>query len=146
MVRKRKSANKKTFMLVTGVLALILLGVVMLNFYLFLNKPIESEEVEVSFEVGDYIGLAGGTDTLHFGAVGSGMQVEKRITLENNYAFPVRIDVLMTPNLEGYVFGKRSVHLNPSDKVYYSLSLRVPSDAEYGNYSGALLFETFRDN
>jgi hypothetical protein len=142
MVNKKKS-KKKNFIVLSCILGIILVGVIMINFYLFMTKPIYQEEVAVAFQVGEDYGLLATNHSLDFGILIPGSSVDRFVTLENKYSFPMEIKVFISPEIHGYIFGSKNVVIDPYEEVVYRVSLQIPRNMTYQNVSGTIQFEGY---
>jgi hypothetical protein len=127
------------FYLYGGVL---LIGVLFI-FYLG-TGPLEVEKLDIKFEVGDSLGITSGSDVLNFGRVLPGMTVSKVVTLEGDYTYPVRIDILISSNIRDFVFSESSILMLPGENIQIPIELSIPGEITHGKYSGQVRFELWK--
>jgi len=140
-LKEQKAKNR--FVILTTLLALFLVSTILLNVYFYLSKPILEQEINVHFTVDDYFGLQIKSEDLDYGVIPPGNSVDKYLFLENKYDYPVIIKVMISRELEGFIYGSREITIEPGSVRKYAVSLNVPIGTEYGNYSGTILLETF---
>ena len=107
----------------------------------FWTSPLEVETLDIKFEVGNSLGITSSSGLLDFGRILPGMTVSKVVTLESDYTFPIRIDILISQDLLDFVFSESSRVVFPGESVIIPVELRVPEEALGGEYSGQIRFE-----
>ena len=138
---------KKADFLFFMILILIIFTILLIK-PLILNNAIKNnsksntlhiQELPFSFSVSDYVGINTDNDSLKFGTVMPGGEIKRKITVIN----PFEISVETSLNLESQVSGWISISekdfiLNPSKNKTLSVTLSIPGDGAYGNYTGIL--------
>jgi hypothetical protein len=111
---------------------------------IYFSKPLSEETLDIKFQIGDSIGMALNNSSLDFGKVYPGASVSKKIRLQNNYNFDVRVNFFVNNELKEHIHANPEIILNPGQIVEYPLYLQTSEDMENGNYSGKLKIE-FRE-
>ncbi len=138
-MNEKRYKNKVTSgELIVIVISLILIAI---SFYFILSSPLETKTIEARFEVGKSIGFDVNSSGLIFGRLTPGSSASRTVEIENNYEFPIRINILISPELEGYVCAEPKYVLDAGELKKISFSASVPEDAKSGNYTGKVLFE-----
>jgi len=129
--------KKSNAILILLILLFLTIGVVsLLYFYI---TTIDIREVEMDLKVGNRIGINVGSDKIWFGMVTPGGSATRNIILTNDYPFPVLVKLMIYGDLKSYVsLSESNVVLEPNTKKEVSVTVFVPSDMRYGNYTGTL--------
>lgn len=118
----------------------IILAVLLIifSFYLFLSIPVKTFFLDAYFTAGDRIGVGIGNDKeLNFGIIYPGANVIREAIVENDFDFPVRIDVSATPEIEEFLFiSMNNEIIQPGGESLITFNLVVPRGLELGNYAG----------
>ena len=126
----------------------ILISVIVLIFSItnYLNKPIEKREFEVKFAVES--GRAGfdiNGSALTFGIIPPGGGGTRKIDIENNHDFPVKVKFFVSENLAGYMEFPEEMILERGQKETISVNINMPRDAEQTNYTGIFRIEFYKN-
>ncbi len=137
MKNGKGSKDKKMFYLLFAVAIFLVVFSLCVKF----SAPLQTKTINVKFSVGENLGLVAGTDELNFGRVILDSSSEKRINLTNLYKFPVKVNVLISKNLQKFVFSEDEFVLEPDETIEVPFNLIVSSNEDLDNYSGKVLFE-----
>ena len=135
----RKKENKKIskFEFVTLGVSIIL---VIFSIYFLVSRPLKVETLDVSFDVGESPGFDLNTSLLTFGRMTQGGAGTRTVIMENFYNFDVLIETSISKNLKDFIVSKKEFVVKSGEKVLVPVSLTVPGDTEFGNYSGQIKF------
>ena len=128
------------------VLIIILSFLIAYNILIFTNKPIYTKELKINFIVGDKIGLTINSTTLDYGILIPDTSSTKTINLTNYYNFPIKVKLLINPEMEGYIFSKNNFIIQPKQTAQNTFTLILPPDTKKGNYSGVAKLYFFKAN
>ena len=120
---------------------IILVILITVNLVQILDKPLETQELDVKFMIGKTTGFDRNTSLLVFGRVIPGGAITRKVTLDNNYAFPIKIRVLISQELKNFIFAEPEHILLPGETKEIGFNLIPLQDASFGNYSGRVSFE-----
>lgn len=135
--------NKKYNTIIT-ILILILLTILLINFFLNLNKPIYTKEIQVKFQVDDFLGLIINNTTLDFGSLVRETSSTKTIKLTNEFSHEVLVKININPELQEFIFGKTDFIIKPYETKEYPVTLFIPKNAELKKYSGKIIFNFYK--
>lgn len=139
----KKQKNKNRFKKIVMALIAVFLVCFLISMYLLLSFPLYSKVFDVKFQVGDRIGVTVNSTIVDYGIVLKDTASERIIELENNFDFPLKAEVLVSSSIRDYIFSMPKFYMMPKEKMNYSLILSV-QDAEYGNYSGKIKFNFYK--
>ena len=129
------------FILIISILTLIMS---LTFYYLFLN-PIDSFEVYSSVSISDEIGI--GIDlnssALTFGSIGHGGTSLRKVTIVNDYSFPLIIKTGSSGNISPMLSYKPKIYLPAFSNVSVPVTA-FSSGEKTGFYDGNVNFELFR--
>ena len=131
---------KKHFVVIIICIAIILL------LFLAVSKSqvVQKQSIPIFVKVAPYVGLSVDKDKLHFGAVPRGGISRRMVFLYNNDTYVKSVSIKVT--------GQASQWLRLSDNHFklvsyenktLNITMSIPRDADYGNYSGNLIL-TFK--
>jgi len=109
------------------------------------NLPLEIKEVEVSFEVGGFMGIDLNNESLTFGVLVPGYSAERKIHFKNNYEFPVYIEPVFSKEVERFLSSGQIYFLGVDEELNIPITLRIPQEEEFGNHSGFIKFKIYED-
>lgn len=113
----------------------------MLSLGIKFSGPLQTKTVDVKFSIGENLGLVADSSELDFGRVISDSSSVKTVNLTNFYKFPVKVSVLISKNLRGFIFSDYGFILKPNETRGVPFNLVISSDENFGSYSGDILFE-----
>lgn len=127
--------------LINYILFVLILILFIYSIWLFASRPLKTEIVNVKFEVGDNLGFSVNTDSLDFGRLVPGSSNSRNLDIENTYNFPVNLKIYAGKNIKDFLIVEQGIKIDSKDKTKVSVTLEVPEDMAYGNYSGKIKFE-----
>jgi len=144
---QQKVGKNKVFFLDFNNYALILivLTVVLLAFSFYSAPKIVAEKnLEVKFLVGQEYGLDLDNSVLTFGMVVPGGSMTRKLQIENNYEYPVKVKIFISESIKPLISVDSEVTLPSGENITLPVSLNVPSDMIYGEYTGNLVLKMFK--
>lgn len=126
-------------------ITLILIIVVICCLLLFYNtKIVETKQLVVKYEIGERAGFNVESETVNFGRLIPGNTGTRKISIHNEYSFPVAAKIVPSTNLNGLLLCNCSMQLLlPNQTIEMPLTLRAPKDAIVGNYTGFIKVKIF---
>jgi hypothetical protein len=143
MAREKQKQKKKNLSFRKINLVFIFLIVVFLIIW-FLFQPLDIKKLDVKFEVGErfgVVGISGESSELNFGELLAGSSSVKTIKIENNFDFPIKVEVFTEKKLKDFIFAEPEIIMDSGEIVNLPINLILPDKIEKGNYSGWLRFE-----
>lgn len=136
MERKKKSEKRKRLLILTIVtITLIFSGYLLFNY----STIVDIKELKMYITVGEIVGFNVGTEAVFFGTIQRGGSGNRDLIVTNNYTFPVKIDIRAYGELAKWVYvSENGFLLQPNENKTVKVSLIVPKDANFGNYTGIL--------
>ena len=119
---------------------LILIAIFILASFYIILKPLEVRKIEVSFTVAENAGFDLNKSALTFGKVMPENIISRRIIIENNRDFPVKINVFADKNIMDYLDFENSFFIEGNGKHNLVVVLKVPKNAILGEYKGIMKF------
>ena len=130
--------EKNKFNLIIAGMSVVL---IVISVYVLINSPLEMKTLDLSFVVGEHLGFDLNASSLSFGIIMPGGSAVRRVVMQNNYDFPIKVEIYTSKNIRGYVFAEPE-HLIESGKTeQISFNLIVPEYMEHGEYSGEVYFK-----
>jgi len=121
------------------------LFVIIYSVYLIISAPLETKNLEVKFIVGQNAGFDLNKSLLTFGRIPPGGSAVREINIENNYNFPVEIRVYASKNIAEYInIEQEYLKINASGKNKIPVTVNLPADMSFGEYSGRLVFKIYK--
>lgn len=119
---------------------LFVISLLVFCFFLFLRfyLILEVKEVPVSFSIGENVGFDLNQTHLTFGVVPLGVSSSRNVQIENNYDFPIVVNLDAKGNVSDFLFFENSFVLEEGEVRKVGISVNS-LDGEFGNYSGYLL-------
>lgn len=142
--------NKNLFIIL---ISIILISSFLIGYFIIkqFTIPISTNIVEVEVEVKEgSIGFNTDTDKLYFGKIEPGASSHRELTISNRYKFKTKIIYYYLSNNESninnWIFTNplNGVTIKPEENVTFKIMLSVPEKISEGNYSGEILFSTYR--
>jgi len=130
---KRRLVNY-SLLVISGILIIFTIS-------LWMNKPLKVETMDLKFMVGDTVGIDLNPSGLIFGRVIQGGEATRSVIVDNDYDFDVRLKILVSKDLADYVYTESQLIIPAKESIQIPISLKVPQDIMYGNYSGKIKFE-----
>jgi hypothetical protein len=138
---KKNIMKKNKFSILLFIVAIILICVSIAS---WIYRPIEVRTIDVEFSVGATAGINLDTDKLYLGRVSPGGSMSRAVDIENSYDYPVEIKIFVTKNIADYLLLDKEFIALPKNITKVPISLIIPEDMAYGNYTGKLRFEFFK--
>lgn len=126
-------------------LLIIALILIIFTIWTWVSKPLKIDILDVKFEVGEITGIDIDSSKLNFGRILKDSSVVRNVVVENEYEFPVKIDIFVTKNIHDYLFLNSKVVLPSKEDIKIPITLYVPKNIELGNYSGQIKFRFKRN-
>lgn len=129
-------------------LFILFLVLVLASLFLFVfSKPLQVKEFDFSFIVEE--GIAGfdvNTSSLTFGKLSPGNSEVRSVLIENNYEFPVEVNILITKEFMNLFSVESGFIIQPRGTLSVPITLSIPENLDEGNYNGKIKFEIYRSN
>jgi len=128
-------------------LIVILCFVLVLNiFYLTKTRDIVGvRKIDASVIVANKIGFDLNSTALTFGEVTRGGSALRKISIENNYDFPIEVLIYGVDGMERFVVPVRE-NISISEKKEIDIIAKIPDDAQFGKYEGKIIVRITRKN
>lgn len=125
---------------------LFVISLLVFCFFLFLRfyLILEVKEVPVSFSIGEKVGFDLNQTHLTFGVMPLGVSFSRNIQIENNYDFPIVVNLDAKGNVSDFLFFEKSFVLEKGEVKKIGISVDS-SGGELGSYSGKIMVEFRRD-
>lgn len=135
-----KFSNKSLIYILAAV---IIIFIIIMAAVLISNLVIDKEYkvVKVYFQVGHSPGFDLDNSILTFGRVVPGGSASRKIYLENLKNIPIKLNVKASKSVVDFLIVDIPDTLGPYEKIEIPVTLSVPANISYGNYSGMLIFE-----
>jgi len=108
------------------------------SFSIYLKQKVilEKAKIPASLSVGDVIGFDINTDKLSFGTITVGASSMRTLKIDNNYNFPVRVEIDIEGNIKDFFSINEIIFLDVGESKEINLSTNVLTEKKEGNYSG----------
>ena len=123
------------------ILLVIILILVVFSIWLWISRPLKVETLDVRFIVDKNIGIDLNSSELNFGKLTRGGSSVRNVIAENTYEYPIKVKIFVSRNIADYVFSDSEIVILPGEKTKIPISLKLPKDISFGNYSGEIRFE-----
>ena len=120
---------------------IISLSIILLLSILLLTKKqvVQQQSIHLFVKVAPYVGISVDKDKIHFGAVPKGGVSRKMIFLYNNDTYGKLVTAKISGNIKPWiVLSDYKFKLSPGENKTLNITLSVPKNAGYGNYTGIL--------
>lgn len=115
------------------------------SFFYFRYNTLSIEEYPMFLLVGDKLGIDVGSDIIRFGRIKPGGGSSRTFVLQNDYSQEVKINMRIFGDLESYAsLSDNHFVLVPNETKEVMISVGVPNDLSFGNYTGTLRVITER--
>ena len=143
--RKKKLEKTRQEIVLKKIYYFFIILIIALFGFWYLSKPLDMKVLDVKFEVGDRLGVVSGVSgegsELNFGKLLIGSLSVKTVDIENNFNFPIKVDVFVSKGMEEFIFAKSDVVIESGKIFALPVNLILPDDVEKGDYSGKVRFE-----
>lgn len=109
-----------------------------INRYFISNGVMQTKELDMFLTVSNYTGFNVDTDAIYFGTIPNGGSGKRIILLHN---LDVNSEVLIKKEgnfMDWILLEENNFFMEANESKNVSVSVRVPADADYGNYTGKL--------
>lgn len=139
MVRRNKLVY--SHYLVIFLFVIIIFNIIFLTHSLNKSDKVVDERIlNVSFMVDSIWGFDLTPGKLSFGSIPSGLSGVRKVSITNNFDFPIDVNVLASSKISDYLFTDKIENLQPGENSSITLKVIVPIEAQYGNYTGFVKF------
>lgn len=142
MKEKRKNENKGEKYIIAALVTVLIASLVIIISYHY--GPIEKKTIGVRFLVGEHIGFDLNNNEIVLGKIPPGGGASRGMIFKNDYNFSVIIKVYASKDIINYINIVSPFEIGPMNETKLNVSASIPADMKFGNYSGKLLFETWR--
>ncbi|MDP3027591.1 MAG: hypothetical protein Q8N63_07845 [Nanoarchaeota archaeon] len=135
---KKEKYNEKLIFILIAILILAFI----LNIYLFisLSRIIETRELYASIIVSDKIGFDLNLTALTFGEVIRGGSSEREVNIENNFGFPIEVDIYGKGDIKKFIIPFKD-KIEKDKKKNIVISASAPLNADFGEYFGEVVIK-----
>jgi hypothetical protein len=141
MAKKRDNPSLILVILIFLVSLFVFFAFLFFNSFLFLEK----KEIVTTLTIGDTPGFDLNQTILSFGAVSKGTIISRNLILENNYNFPIKVELSAEGNIKRYIAFEKVVYLKEFEVKIIPISTVQVSDENFGNYSGKIILVLKKD-
>ncbi len=129
--------KKKVIFLFSGIaIVIFFLFIFFYNFFFVLGV----KNIDFSIKVGDTIGLNVDTDKLYFGTVPRGGTADRGILVKNEEHSLVKTNIKVQSDIKDWLYvNNNNFFLKKDEKKDINFKVKVPLDAEYGEYDGQII-------
>ncbi len=130
--------KRKIFWAFVLILSII---VIIVSFVSLSLRPIYTQEYDVLFKVGDRIGFDIRSDSLSYGMLTPEGAATRDVLVTNTFQYDVSLNIMAEPSISGFVEAPESPYtISAGKNVSIPITIRIPSNASFGNYSGKIYF------
>ena len=123
------------------IILFIIVILVAFSLYIWMSRPLKVQTLDVSFTVGDTIGVDLNSSLVSFGRVLREGSAVRNVIVKNEYDYPVKIDIFVSKDISEYVSVSSYFVILPGEEIRIPINLKIPEDMEFGEYSGKIKFE-----
>ncbi len=123
-------------------IALIICIAVILSLFFAASRSqvVQKQYIPIFVKVAPYVGLSVDKDKLHFGAVPRGGSSRRMIFLYNNDTYAKSVSIKTTGQASKWLrLSDNNFKLASYENKTLNVTMSIPKDAEYGNYTGNLI-------
>lgn len=142
-MRLKKRAEDRRALYVFSFLVLVAIFIFAFFFVLSLI-PLKSQSFEVSFDVGEKIGVVANDSALIFGGVIPESVSTKRILVLNTYDFPVVLRMAVNDEIYPFLSVDSEVIVESGQDYSLPVILTIPRNASFGSYRGRIRINVFK--
>ncbi len=138
---------EKSKIIFYSVIFMFVLSLLLFLIALYINSNVilERREIPATLIVGDTAGFDVNDSLLTFGVITYGTSSQKTLIAENNYDFPIRFEFSVKGNITQFLIFDKVIYLEGGEKKSVSISTIIPSNEEYGIYSGTMIIIIKKD-
>lgn len=119
-------------------LQVVLIAAAILYILLSVPELSERQEVDMYLTVGPYIGMNIDQTGIFFGTVPPGGEAERIITINNEDNWEKNVHFEASGNISSWVSLPGDSVIEANKRTNFTIHVSVPTDAEYGDYTGKL--------
>lgn len=132
------------FNYIVSFLFLIVLILFLTDVIINTNKPFEQIEVNLRVNVSEEIGIVINDNIVDFGNLPVGMNSNKKVILQNDFNFPVKVQVFLDGNISELIYGESEVFLLGDSQEVYDINIYLPKNLNKSVYTGKIYFKFFK--
>ena len=131
---------------ITFLLFLVLIFLLFCVCYFYFYGLVNVSNFEVKFSVGKSLGMVGDVDegVINFGRAVEGSIIEKKVMIENNYDFDLKVKVFVEKEISNFVYSESEYEVLRGDSLKIPFTLMVSKGVSEGDYSGQARLEFWR--
>lgn len=100
---------------------------------------VQEKEYDLDLIVADMAGFNLDNDKIHFGTLPAGNNAERKLNVQNNYNYDVKVNVKTYGNLSEWIYvNENNFWLESKENKEVVLKAYVPKGTEQGTYEGKL--------
>lgn len=128
--------NKKLYF----ALLLFILSLIVFLFALYINSTfiLEKKEIPVNLKIGEQPAFNLSQTAFDFGTITPGSSASREIILENNNSFEIKYGFRAKGEIRKFLLFEKNIYLAPYEKKNIEINTIIPSNEEYGEYSGRI--------
>ena len=128
------------------VLMICIAAILLLSFTISKSQVLQKQSIPIFVKVAPYVGLSVDKDKLHFGAVPRGGISRRMVFLYNNDTYVKSVSIKATGQASQWLrLSDNNFKLASYENKTLNLTISIPRDADYGNYTGNLILTFKKD-
>ncbi len=143
---RREDKKIRNKYLLQIILLILLIIIISINVYYFLelSKIVEVKVLNASVIVSDITGFDLNASALTFGKITRGGSATRGINIKNNQNFPVKVYISAKGEIKNFIFSA-NYRLEKNQEKSIKISVVIPLDAVFGEYSGKVIVKIKKD-
>lgn len=126
------------------IIIICIAAILLLVFAISKLQVVQKQSIPIFVKVAPYVGLSVDKDKLHFGAVPKGGISRRMIFLYNNDTYVKSVSIKTIGQASKWLrLSDNNFKLASYENKTLNVTMSIPRDADYGNYSGNLIL-TFK--
>lgn len=125
-------------------LIILALGISIVLFFLALCSSkfeiLEEREILAKVTIGETSGFDANPTMLSFGTITHNSFSKREVMIENNYNFPIQVEVFVEGNISKILLFEKRINLDSGEKEIVEFRATVLNGEEQGFYSGKVKF------
>jgi hypothetical protein len=139
MAPKKLIGRNSRFLTLTILVVLIALAIFLFAILSQKAKVLEKKEIPVFVTISNVTGFKVEDQSLDFGRIIYGSSANKKIGVQNNYKFPIVLELNAEGNVSDFLVFDKTTAFEPGEEKQISVSTIIFEKEPYGNYSGKLI-------